>query len=373
MIVTFDPPENIGGVEGRLAGYVRELIRTKHFVEVESFSPSHELSSVDFHGANLHRCPSSLRHLPQTSQFTLKRLRESRIESVFLLSGGITIFGLLLLSYCRLTHRRNAILLYGKDVLQARGRFFGRLLLRVSTSLTDCVFTNSWFTASLVPFVLRRKIRVLYPGVDPNIATPTPRSSNPSGKRILFVGRLVERKGVKDLVDAFRIVSEGVPDVSLEVVGDGPQKSQLESLVADLNMGNRVSFLGTLRGRPLYERFSSCNVFAMPSITLEDDAEGFGTVFLEAGLFGKPSVGTFSGGIPEAVENNVTGLLVHEGEVAELALALRKLLVDENLARFLGRNARERVLRKFTWAEGTRIILDSLAKSRAGENPRPTR
>ncbi|HEV2138457.1 MAG TPA: glycosyltransferase family 4 protein [Nitrososphaerales archaeon] len=367
LIVTFDPPENIGGVEGRLAGYVRELVRTNHYVEVEAFSPSHRLSSTDFHGASLHNCPSRLRSLPQTSQFTLKRFRVSQINSVFLLSGGITIFGLLLLFYCRLTRRRNAILLYGKDVLQARGRLLGRLLIRASTGLADCVFANSRYTASLVPFVRPRKVRILYPGVDPSIAAQPLAPSDPYGKKILFVGRLVERKGVKDLVDALKIVSEGIQDASLEVVGDGPQRSQLERLVADLNLGNRVSFLGTLKGSTLYDRYASCNVFAMPSITLNDDAEGFGTVFLEAGLFGKPSVGTFSGGIPEAVEQNRTGLLVHEGQVAELATALQKLLIDADFARSLGRNARQRVLRNFTWAEGTDLLMNSLAKARVGK------
>ena len=362
LIITFDPPENIGGVEGRLAGYVRELVRTKHFVEIVSFSPSQSLSSVEFHGATLYRRPSGLSKLLQTSRFTFRLLRESRIENVFLLSGGITAFGLLLLIYCRLTHRRTATLLYGKDVLQARGRLLGHLLLRASTGLTDCVLANSLFTGSLVRFVPSRKIRVLYPAVDPTIALPATSSANSEGKKILFVGRLIERKGAEDLIDAFRILSEGLPEATLEIVGDGPQRNQLERLVADLNLGKKVSFPGALKGAPLYEKYSSCDVFAMPSVTLKDDVEGFGTVFLEAGLFSKPSVGTFSGGIPEAVQDSKTGLLVREGQVAELAAALRRLLEDEDLSRSLGRNARERVLQKFTWVESTCQLVRSLTE-----------
>jgi glycosyltransferase involved in cell wall biosynthesis len=286
-------------------------------------------------------------------------LRESRIDSVFFLSGGITVFGTFLLLYCRLTRRRTAALIYGKDVLQARLGFLGSVLLRASTNLTDCVLANSKFTSSLVPFVPSRKIMILYPGVDPIVASQTPSSQEPPGKRILFVGRLVERKGVKDLIDAFRILSEEVLEAKLEVVGDGPQRSQLEKLAADLNLGNKVSFLGTLTGAPLYEKYSSCDVFVMPSVTFADDVEGFGTVFLEAGLFGKPSIGTFAGGIPEAVENNRTGLLVHEGNVQELARAMRRLLTDKDLARSLGQNARARVLEKFSWATSTKQLLRS--------------
>ena len=352
----------MGGVEGRLAGYVRELTRLGHFVEIETFSPSHAPRTIDYYGAKLHEAHSSPSHLPQSFLFTLRRMRESRIDSVFLLSGGITLFGSLLLLHCRLTHRRSAMLLYGKDVLQARRHLLTRFLLFVSTSLTDSVLANSRFTSTLVPFVDSRKIRILYPAIDPSIATSDAIRSHTPGNRILFVGRIVERKGLKDLVNAFSVVVETFPEATLEIVGDGPQKSELEGMVAALELGAKVSFLGTLRGKPLYQRYSSCDVFAMPSVTLEDDVEGFGTVFLEAGLFRKPSVGTMSGGIPEAVENGRTGLLVPEGNVAELAQALRTLLSDVNLASSLGDSGRERVLKEFTWAESTKRLAESLTK-----------
>ena len=193
LIVTFDPPQNVGGVEGRLGGYVRELTGMRQFVEVESFSPSHRLSAREFHGAALHECPSSLRNLPAMYRFTMRRMRESRIDSVFLLSGGITALGVLLLLSCRVTGRRTAMLLYGKDVLQARRRVLGRLLLRTSTALADRVLTNSPFTASLVPFVRREKVRTLYPGVDPAAAAGVLPPPGQPGKKVLFVGRLFRR------------------------------------------------------------------------------------------------------------------------------------------------------------------------------------
>ena len=363
LIVTFDPPENVGGVEGRLAGYVRELTRQGHFVEVETFSPSHATNTMEFHGVKLHERRSGVSDLPQSFRFTLTRMKDSHIDSVFFLSGGITLFGSLLLLYCRLTHRRTAMLLYGKDVLQAMRRPLTRVLLFVSTSLTNSVLANSRFTSTLVPFVDSRKIHILYPGVDQSMATLGATNSHIPGKKILFVGRIVRRKGLEDLIDAFRALVEEVPDATLEIVGDGPQKSELERMVADFDLGARVSFLGTLRGKALYERYSLCDVFAMPSVTLKNDVEGFGTVFLEAGLFGKPSVGTTSGGIPEAVENGKTGLLVSEGNVFELARALRRLVTDVDFASFLGQNARERVVREFTWAESTMQLVKSLARS----------
>jgi glycosyltransferase involved in cell wall biosynthesis len=87
----------------------------------------------------------------------------------------------------------------------------------------------------------------------------------------------------------------------------------------------------------------------MPSKTGKNDAEGFGTVFLEAGLLGKPSVGTTSGGIREAIVDHKTGIIVPEQDVESLREALTELLSNESERRALGRNAREFVISLFTW------------------------
>jgi phosphatidylinositol alpha-1,6-mannosyltransferase len=149
------------------------------------------------------------------------------------------------------------------------------------------------------------------------------------------------------------------PNARLEIVGDGPERPRLVDLVTRLDLADHVTFYGSLRGDALYERYRECDFVAMPSRTMKDDVEGFGTVFLEAGLMGRPSVGTYSGGIPEAVTDKITGLLVKEGDVNELALALRTLLSDEDLRARLGANARARVLRDFTW-EVTALRLEGI-------------
>ena len=95
--------------------------------------------------------------------------------------------------------------------------------------------------------------------------------------------------------------------------------------------------------------------------TLKDDVEGFGTVFLEAGLAGKPSVGTRSGGIPEAVIDHVTGILVEEGNINELAAAISAILGDRDLGKKLGENARSRVLAEFTWERSAERLIDILS------------
>ena len=179
---------------------------------------------------------------------------------------------------------------------------------------------------------------------------------------ILFVGRLVKRKGVDDLIGAFNLLLSDIPTARREIVGDGPERMNLEKLVSDLGIGEKVRFVGSLKGRALNEKYLECDVFVMPSRTMKDDVEGFGTVFLEAGLAGKPSVGTDSGGIPEAVIDGETGILVPEADIKGLALALRTVLTDEALGLRLGENARRRVLTEFTWEETTRRLVKIMAK-----------
>ena len=360
LIITFDPPENVGGIEGRAAGYTRELLAKGHSVIVASFANRHSFSEEPFYGTGLLRYPSRPRHLPSVLIRLTRRIRTTSVDRVFFLSGSITLFGVLLLLYCRASHRNSVSFYYGKDILQARQTATGRLLLSVSLNIADSIATNSRFTASLLPANVQRKCNVLYPSASFPSAYRSHTVTKDSKKRVLFVGRLVRRKGVGDLIEAFELVRKDIPGSILEIVGSGEDKERLQRLVTEKGLGDDVLFYGTLRGEALYERYRSCKVFAMPSKTLADDVEGFGTVFLEAGSFGKPSVGTLSGGIPEAVLDGVTGLLVREGDVDGLALALKEILTDEGLARRLGENARIRVVEEFSWSRGTDTLISIL-------------
>ncbi len=360
LLVTFDPPSNIGGIEGRVEGYVKELSKRGGRTEILALAPEYKSGISAFWGARLYELSSRPTQALRSLLATERILGNRKLDSVFLISGAITLYGNLLLAESRLMRRKTAVLFYGRDILQARRSLLGRIMMHASTILSNIVFTNSRFTASLLPSLSGRKQRVLYPSVDPRLGVAG-LSGQKTGHRVLFVGRLVRRKGVDDLIDAFRSISEDFPDWHLEIVGDGPERKRLERLVADLGLGERVEFFGSLRGRALYDRYELCDVVAMPSKRLRDDVEGFGTVFLEAGIFGKPSVGTFSGGIPESIVNGETGILVREGDARQLGTALGSLLSDPELRLRMGRNARERVLRDFTWQRSAERLEEGLS------------
>ena len=356
LIITFDPPESVGGVEGRAIGYVRQLKRKKNMVEIASFAPKAKPSVESFEGGgDIHRLSSDIFSVPSALRRIIEMMHSKQIDTVFFLSGGATLFGDLLLFYCRLAGVRSAIFTYGKDTLAARHGFASRGFLGAAQCLADKVVVNSRFTSTLLPG-RTRKVAILHPSVDAGLMR-IPEVGQTTRDTVLFVGRLVERKGVGDLLEALSLLKDEFPALRLEVVGDGPERTKLESRADELGLAERVAFFGELRGVELYRRYARCTLFAMPSKTLRDDVEGFGTVFLEAGLFAKPSVGTWSGGIPEAILDGKTGILVKEGDVSGIAAALKNLLMNADLARTLGDNARERVLREFTWEEGTRQLV----------------
>jgi colanic acid/amylovoran biosynthesis glycosyltransferase len=166
-------------------------------------------------------------------------------------------------------------------------------------------------------------------GVDVERFKP-PGVLRPREKSVLFVGRLVEKKGCGSLIDAMAGVQRHCPKAELVVIGDGPLRADYETRAAAL--GVRCRFLGVQPAAVVRDRMSRASVFCVPSVVAANgDAEGFGMVFIEAQAMGLPVVSTLSGGVPEAVKNGETGLLVRERDPRALAAAILQLMLDPEL------------------------------------------
>jgi glycosyltransferase involved in cell wall biosynthesis len=364
LVVTFDPPENVGGVEGRVRTYSTLLNRKGYFVKVLVFDNRQKSKQNQNGELEIIRLPSS----PLGALGALREVKSiiSRygVSQVLLVSGALTLNGLALLAYSKLVKVNSASFFYGRDLLRAKRGIFSRLVLWLSLYLSCKVIVNSLFTSNLLPTRFEGKTSVLYPSVDTSLHMELYRDgTDSSGFRILFVGRLVKRKGVQVLLDAFARIVKEFPSSRLEIVGDGSEKNSLRSHTATLGIEDKVRFWGELVGPPLHSLFSRADVFAMPSASSEDDVEGFGTVFLEAGLHGKPSVGTHSGGIPEAIVDGVTGFIISEGDPSLLASKLRVLLKDKRLRSEMGERARRRVLGSFDNAKAVDRLISILGGS----------
>lgn len=169
-------------------------------------------------------------------------------------------------------------------------------------------------------------------------------------KIVLCVGALKHRKGIDVLLHAFAEVVKEEPMVRLVIIGAGDKEPYLQ-MAEKLKISERVAFLGEISDEELLRYYQMCDVFMLlPREDEHDHFEGFGLVYLEANACGKPVIGTWSGGVPEAVQDGVTGFLVPPDSPKEAAMALLKLLRNENLCRTMGEAGRVWA-QKHDWSE----------------------
>ncbi|MEA2271016.1 MAG: hypothetical protein QOC64_3626, partial [Solirubrobacteraceae bacterium] len=186
-----------------------------------------------------------------------------------------------------------------------------------------------------------RSVRVMRRGVDPRPfadALDGAFPEIPGRPRVVFVGRLVTAKGVDTLVQAAARMR--TPGAQVLLVGDGPERARVERSARRLGIGDRVHVTGFIAHERVPSVFASADLLVLPS-----RYEELGTVLIEAMQARLPVVASRVGGIPEVVEDGVTGLLVAPGEPAALAWAIDTVLADGELARRLGENAGRRAPR----------------------------
>ncbi len=165
---------------------------------------------------------------------------------------------------------------------------------------------------------------------------------------VAAVGRLVEKKGFDDLLDAVALLVRDDVPVRLDLVGTGPCEQELAAQVQRLGLAGHVRMLGALPQGRVREVVQAAAVFAAPCVVASDgNRDGLPTVLLEAMALGTPSIGTPVTGIPEVLRDGETGLLVPQRDPAALAAALRSVLADGGLRRRLAVSARALVEQEF--------------------------
>lgn len=203
--------------------------------------------------------------------------------------------------------------------------------------------------------VPREHIRVLPWGLDPEFETllttnspPAPPANFPTGRVVLTVGRwtATERyKGMDTLITALPKLLTKWPELQLAAVGSGDDREWLEDLAEKNGVKRHVHFLTGLSSAEIAACYGACEIFALPS-----RGEGFGLVYLEAMARGKPVIGGAHGGIPEVIEDGLTGYLVPHGDAIHLATSIDALLSDPAHAKEMGARGKQRVEREFRFS-----------------------
>jgi glycosyltransferase involved in cell wall biosynthesis len=186
------------------------------------------------------------------------------------------------------------------------------------------------------------KITVSHIGVDTTRFTPGPKPIT-ERRDILYVGRLVEKKGCRYLLQAFEQIQDAFPEYRVVIVGDGPLRAELKAFAQE--RGIRATFLGALPAEQVRQCLNETRVFCLPSITADNgDAEGLGIVILEAQASGVPVITSARGGAQEGIVHGLTGFAHDEKDVQAIRQGLVALLQSDELAARFGERGREHVL-----------------------------
>jgi len=226
----------------------------------------------------------------------------------------------------------------------------------------DGVFTLSKYTKRRIENIYdTKKVKQVYPGLPtkPRYKKQVPAESG--RVRVLYVGRLVKRKRVIDIIDAVGMVEQ----CELWVVGSGERLSKLTQYVNSEKTEEKVKFFGYIPDNKLQAIYNKVDVFCMPSIyrQREGDVEGLGLVFLEAQANGIPVIGTNTGGIPETFQENRTGIIVEPKSPQEIANALKFFRDNPSILAEYSKDAVNYVSNKFSWENAIDTYLSEYQRN----------
>lgn len=230
--------------------------------------------------------------------------------------------------------------------------FIGPALLPEKVSDAAFVATISEYNRSVLNRMVpgAGRIEVVHCGVDPQLLTYRERESY---RRVLCVARLELKKGHRDLLRAFALAKAEVPDLSLDLVGDGVEEYALVELSRELGLSGAVRFHGALPSQQVQALLHECDLFALAAVRTGSASfrtgymDGIPVSLMEAMASGLPVVSTAVSGIPELVVDRETGILVAAGDVPGLAGAIVRLCDEPELGVRLARRARSRIVEHF--------------------------
>jgi len=296
-----------------------------------------------------------LARLPAACWRLGRLIRQRRIEVINAHFPELNVWVFLLLKWLRLFRGKILLSFHGADlteVCQTQGlsrRMWRTLLTRVDA----VVAVSEALRREVLDFAPTAYVVTIHNGADVALFNQ-PRTNRIERRSILHIGKFEHKKSQDVLLRAFRLLQAAIPNASLTMIGaQGPALGQVRQLIADLGLSERVEVHVNVPHEQLPGFMNRADLFVLPS-----RAEPFGIVLLEAGAAGLPVVATRVGGIPEIIEDGVTGLLVTPDEVAELEQAIRDLLTDTAKAARLAQAWHQRSVTAWSWRRTCEQYLD---------------
>ncbi|MEE6139009.1 GDP-mannose-dependent alpha-(1-6)-phosphatidylinositol monomannoside mannosyltransferase [Mycobacterium sp. 050128] len=361
LLVTNDFPPRRGGIQSYLREFVGRLVSTgSHAVLV--YAPQWkgaDAFDAEAAGYRVVRHPGTLMLPGPAVDARMRRLiRDHGIDTVWF--GAAAPLALLAARARQAGATRVLASTHGHEVGWSMLPVARSVLRRIGND-TDVVtfvsrYTRSRFATAFGPAA---SLEYLPSGVDTDRFRPDPagraelRNRYGLGERptVVCLSRLVPRKGQDMLIKAWPSIRQRVDGAALVIVGSGPYLDTLRTLASDCGVADHVTFTGAVPSAELPAHYALADVFAMPCRTRGAgmDVEGLGIVFLEASATGVPVIAGDSGGAPEAVQHNKTGLVVDGNSVRNIGDAVTELLADPDRAATMGAAGRDWVTSHWRW------------------------
>jgi len=357
LVLTLDFPPETGGIQN----LIYNLCSNFNNSQVRVIAPFHNRAktfdkNIGFEVERI-RTPAGFKRILILLCMLFKAISNILFKGVDVLVSSHIFITPVLYLLKKIFKKKYAVFVYGMELRNKKFRKFFSFGLQCA----DIIFVISDFTKQEVLGLGVKSDRVvkINPGIDDKKWKDVMEDISIisryriGGKRIILtVSRLEERyKGHDMVIRAMPLILSKLPDAIYVIAGDGCLKPYLEKLAKSVSVDDRVIFTGSVTDEELKALYKSCEVFVMASRDKEVDggAEGFGIVFLEANIFGKPVIGGRSGGVPDAVLDEVTGLLVNPDNPMDIADGVVKLLTDKELSKRLGSTGKKRALDEFCW------------------------
>ncbi len=362
LLTKFFPPDK-GGIQNYLYNICKNLENNKIFVLTEKEAKNKEDFKIFSYKTKKIYSYLNLSFLPVLLEAS-KIIKNNNIENLLLGHFYVpyALSALILKKFKKIPY---TIFTHGLEILETKNSRKTDYILKLCfKNAQNIIVTTDYLKREIINkypnLNLDKKIIKIPPGVDSDFFKPNLDISNLrkyhnlEDKKIIFTcGRLVKRKNHQLIIKALPEIIEKVPNIIYLIGGVGPEEENLKKQVITLNLENNIKFLGEVKNKDLPLFYNLADIFCMPSTYNKEkgDVEGFGLVFIEAQACETPTIGSNTGGIPDAIINNIDGYLINPDSSQELAQKVIELLLNNNLAQQFGRAGREKVVREHNWSK----------------------
>ena len=374
LFVTNDFGPRAGGIETFIIGLIqrRPFGQTIVYTSFQENSERYDADWLTNYGVRVIRDRSKILLPTPRVAFHLRNIVKSEgiTTAAF---GAAAPLGLLSASIKRAGVRRTVALTHGHEVWWAKVFPFNLLLRRIGSTVDVLTylgeFTRNAISHGLTAQAQRAMVKIA-PGIDVDHFLPTDASALRKSlglaekKVIVSVGRLVHRKGQDRLIEAMPEILKTVSNAHLLLVGEGPHRDHLQKLIQKHRLEDSITLIGRIDYKDLPLYICVGDIFAMPSRSrlMGLEVEGLGIVYLEASACGLPVLAGNSGGAPDAVVQNETGLVVDGTNNKEIADAGIELLTKVDLSKKMGAAGRRWIVENWRWEIWSRSFEDLLNK-----------